>query len=210
MALLWAKVKQWLINGVVVTIPLVITLIVLSVVVNFLLRALSPVVAAIGYAWSNEPSTAVLQLVTILALVGLILVIGFIADQTPGGRVSGAVHETMETIPGVSAIYGSVRQASEIFLDDDTDQFQDVKLVEFPNENSHMLGFLTGDTADEIEHSLGAEMVTIMVPLGPNPTTNGFVMHVPTEHVTDVEMNVEEAITAIATLGIATETGGTT
>lgn len=207
MAALWAKLKRWLLNGVVITIPLVITLIVLSVVVNFLLGALSPVVAAVEYAWSNEPPTVVLQFVTILALVGLVIVIGFIADQTPEGRVSAAVHETMESIPGVSTVYGSVRQASEIFLDDDTDQFQDVKLVEFPNENAHMLAFLTGDTADEIEVSLGAEMVTVMVPLGPNPTTNGFVMHVPTEHVTDVEMTVEEAVTSIATLGIATETG---
>lgn len=202
-----ANVERWLINGIAITIPLAITLIVLSVVVNFLLSALSPLVSAIAYAWPDEPPAVVIELATLLSLVGVILLIGFVADQTSGERASGMVHETMESIPGVSTVYGSVRQASEIFLDDETDQFQDVKLVEFPNENAHMLAFLTGETSETIEESLDdEEMVTVMVPLGPNPTTNGFIMHVASEDVTDVDLTVEEAIRSIATLGVATET----
>lgn len=133
----------------------------------------------------------------------MIVLGGFVADQTPGGRILTAVHGTRVAIPGVSTVYRSIRQASEIFLDDDTDQFQDVKLVEFPNENAHMLAFLTGETSETIEDSLEKEMV----PLGPNPTTNGFVMHVPTENVIDVDLTVEGAIKSIATLGVATEQG---
>lgn len=207
MAPLTSRLKRWTINGVAITIPLVITLIVLSIVLRFLLDAVSPIVAGITYAWSNEPPTVVVQVATLGSLVVLIVLVGFVADQTPGGRISTAVHGTMEAIPGVSTVYGSVRQASEIFLDDDTDQFQDVKLVEFPNENAHMLAFLTGETSETIEDSLEKEMVTVMVPLGPNPTTNGFVMHVPTENVIDVDLTVEGAIKSIATLGVATEQG---
>ncbi|WP_247001028.1 DUF502 domain-containing protein [Halosolutus gelatinilyticus] len=204
-----SALKRWLGNGVAITIPLAVTLLLLSVVVNFVLSALSPVVLAAIYLWPNEPSTVVVQATTLLSLLGLVLLVGFVADHTSGTRVSRTVHETAESIPGVSTIYASVRQASDVLVDDDTDQFKDVKLVEFPHENAHMLGFLTSETPPVIEDCVGErDMRTIMIPLGPNPTTNGFVVHVSDEHVRDVDMSIEAAARSIATLGVVTETNG--
>ncbi|AEH36244.1 DUF502 domain-containing protein [Halopiger xanaduensis] len=197
-------VKRWLVNGIVITIPLVATLVVLLVVFDFVLGVLSPVIEGVLYAWPNEPPRAVVQLLTLASLFGLFLLIGFVAEYTPGRYISQRVHQTMETIPGVSTVYESVRRASKILADDDTDQFKEVKLVEFPHEGAYMLGFLTAVTPDDIEQSVASEdMVTIMVPLGPNPTTNGFVMHMPRENVHDVDVTVEEAARSIATLGVA-------
>ena len=69
-----------------------------------------------------------------------------------------------------------------------------------------MLGFLTADTPQAIERCIGEDdLQTIVIPLGPNPTTNGFVVHVPAEHVHDIDMSVEAAIRSIATLGVATD-----
>lgn len=199
-----SRFKRWFIHGVAITIPLVVTLIVLIVVLNFILGVLSPVVDAVTFVWPNEPPVAVIQLATLLSLIVLFLLVGVAAEYTPGEHISDLVDETMETIPVVSTVYVTVRRASDILVDDDTDQFQDVKLVEFPHEDAYMLGFLTADTPDSIENQLGVEeMLTIMVPLGPNPTTNGFVMHMPAENVHDVDMTVEEAVRSIATLGVA-------
>ncbi|RQG90565.1 DUF502 domain-containing protein [Natrarchaeobius chitinivorans] len=201
-----ATTKRWLLNGIAITIPLVVTVIVLTIVLEFVLRALSPIVSAIIYVWPNEPPTIVVQLTTLLSLVGLFLLVGFVADCTSSRRLSQTVHETIESIPVVSPIYASVRRASDVLADDETDQFREVKLVEFPHENLHALGFLTADTPREIERRLGEdELQTVMIPLGPNPTTNGFVVHVPVENVSDVDMTVEDAIRSIATLGVATE-----
>lgn len=200
------ELKRWLINGIAITIPLVVTLIVLMVVLDFVLEILSPVVTTVTYLWTNEPPTVVIQLTTLVTLVAFFLLVGCVAEYTPGERLSKIVHRTMETIPGVSTIYASVRRASDILVDDDTEQFQEVKLVEFPHEDAYMLGFLTADTPTTIADSAGIEeMQTIMVPLGPNPTTNGFVMHVPSERIHDVDVTVEEAIRSIATLGVATD-----
>lgn len=199
-------VKRWLVNGIAITIPLVVTVIVLSFVLNFVLQVLSPVVDAVAYLWADEPSAAVIQLATLGSLFGSILLVGIVADYTSGERTSRVVHRTMESVPVVSTIYASVRRASDILLDEDTEQFQDVKLIEFPHENSYMLAFLTADTPESIEGSLdGEEMLTLMIPLGPNPTTNGFILHVPVDRVYDVDMSVEDAIRSIATLGIATD-----
>ena len=198
------RFKRWLINGIALTIPLVITLLVLLVVVDFVLRVLDPVVRGILYVWPNEPHTAVVQAITLLSLVAFVLLVGIVAEYTPGRAISRRVHATIETIPGVSAIYESVRRASRMLLDDDTEQFQDVKLVEFPHRDAYMLGFLTAKTPPAIEERVDdGAMVTIMIPLGPNPTTNGFVLHMPAERVYDVDITVEEAIRSIATLGVA-------
>ncbi|MFP8951846.1 DUF502 domain-containing protein [Natrialbaceae archaeon A-arb3/5] len=201
-----ATVKRWFINGVAITIPLVVTLIVLIVVLEFILNVLSPVVAAVAMLWPNNPPTAVIQATTLLSLVAAFLAVGFVAEYTPGQHISQVVHRTMETIPGVSTLYLSVRRASDILVDDDTDQFQEVKLVEFPHEKAYVLGFLTADTPELIADNAGVErMQTVMVPLGPNPTTNGFVLHMPHEKIHDVDLTVEEAVRSIATLGVATD-----
>ena len=203
------RIKRWLINGVALTIPLVITLLVLLVVLDFVLRLLDPVVQGVILVWPNEPHTAIVQAITLTSLLGFVLLIGIIAEYTPGKAISRRVHATIETIPGVSTIYESVRRASKLLVDDDTDQFQDVKLVEFPHRDAYMLGFLTARTPPEIEDRVdNGAMVTIMLPLGPNPTTNGFVMHMPAEHVYDVDITVEEAIRVIATLGVASDDVG--
>lgn len=204
-----SRVQRWLINGIVITIPLVATLLVVLVVLDFILGALSPIITGVTYVWPNEPPVPVIQLVTLLSVVGFFLVIGIIAEHTPGKYISERVHGTMETIPGVSTVYESVRRASKLLLDDETDQFQDVKLVEFPHEGAYMLGFLTAETPPVVEASAGEdEMVTIMVPLAPNPATNGYVMHMPTEKVHEVDLTVEEAFRSIATLGVAADSLG--
>lgn len=201
-----SSLKRWLVNGVVLTIPLVITLLVLLVVADFVVRILDPIVQGLIYAWPNDPPTVIVQLATLGSLLGFFLLVGIVAEYTPGRYISRRVHATVETIPGVSAIYESVRRASKLLVDDDTDQFKDVKLVEFPHRNAYVLGFLTAETPSVIETHVDADpLMTIMIPLGPNPTTNGFVMHMPAKHVHDVDVTVEEAIRSIATLGVASD-----
>lgn len=196
--------RQWLLHGVAITLPIVVTLLVLIAVLEFILEMLSPVIVTVAYLWPNEPPTQLIELTTILALVGLFLLVGLIADLTPGKHISRMFDSAMANIPGVSTVYMSVRRASDILVDDDSSQFQDVKLIEFPHGDAYALSFLIGDTPESIEGVLGIEeMVTVMVPLGPNPTTNGFIMHMPAENVYDVDLTVEEAIESIATLGVA-------
>ncbi|WP_226040062.1 DUF502 domain-containing protein [Natrinema sp. DC36] len=204
-----SRFRRWLINGIVITIPLVATLLVVMVVLNFIRSAISPVTAGVTYLLADEPPALAIEFVTLLSLLGVFLLVGLVAEHTSGKYLSKRVHAVMETIPGVSTVYESVRRASRLLVDDDTDQFQDVKLVEFPHEGAYMLGFLTAETPAVVEASADeTEMVTIMVPLAPNPATNGYVMHMPTEKVHEVDLTVEEAFRSIATLGVAADSLG--
>ncbi len=83
---------------------------------------------------------------TLASVIGVFLLVGLVAEYTPGTYLSKQVHATMETIPGVSTVYESVRRASKLLVEDESDQFKDVKLVEFPHEGAYMLGFLTAET----------------------------------------------------------------
>jgi uncharacterized membrane protein len=196
--------KRWLVHGIVISIPLVVTLLVLVVVLEFILGMLSPIVAAVEWVWTDELPTALVQLTTLASLIAFFLLVGLVADLTPGEYVSHAVDRSIAMIPGLSTVYTAVRRATNILVSDDADQFQDVKLIEFPHQDAYMLSFLIEETPATVTESLDAgEMLTVMMPLGPNPTTNGFIVHLPTEHVHDVDMTVEEAIQAIATLGVA-------
>lgn len=198
---------KWLVKGVAVTIPLVITLMILIFVLDFILGMLSPVVGAVDFLWpGSSPPAVLIQLSTLISLIGLFLFVGFVADRTSGSSIASAFHSRMEAVPLIGPLYTSVRQASDVLFDDENEQFQDVKLVEFPHEDAYMLGFLTAETPPEIREGVGVdEMQTIMVPLGPNPTSNGFVMHFPTDRVHDVDLTVEDAFHAIATLGVAAD-----
>ncbi|WP_336344548.1 DUF502 domain-containing protein [Halalkalicoccus ordinarius] len=198
---------RWLIEGIAITIPLVITLMILLFVLDFILGMLSPVVGAVEFLWpGSSPPAVLIQLSTLASLIGLFLFVGFVADRTSGSSIASAFHSRMEALPVLGSLYMSVRQASDVLFDDENEQFRDVKLVEFPHQDAYMLGFLTAETPPEIREGVGAdEMQTIMIPLGPNPTSNGFIMHFPTDRVHDVDLTVEDAFHAIATLGVAAD-----
>lgn len=196
--------RRWLINGIVITLPIVLTLLLLVIVLDFILGLLSPVVDAAAYLWSDEPPDAVIQSMTILSLFAFFLVVGVLADITPGKHISPMLDRAMASVPGLSTVYTGIRRVSDMLVDDESEQFEDVKLIEFPHQDAYMLCFLVGDTPPDIENSVGTrEMQTVMVPLGPNPTTNGFIMHMPETNVHDVDFTVEEAVQSIATLGVA-------
>lgn len=196
---------EWFVKGVAITIPLVLTLAILLFVLQFILGMLSPVVGAVELLWpGNSLPAVVIQLSTLASLLGLFVLVGFVAERTTGSSFATSFHERMEGLPMIGSLYTSVHQASDVLFEDENDQFQDVKLVEFPHQDSYMLGFLTAETPPEVREGAGVdEMLTVMVPLGPNPTSNGFVMHVPAERVRDVDLTVEDAVHAIATLGVA-------
>lgn len=199
-------IRRWFVDGVALTIPLVTTIVIVLFVLQFILGMLSPFVAGAVLLWPTTPPTFVVQVGTVVALVLFFLLVGVVAELTPGERLSAALHRAIERIPVVSTIYLTIRRASDLLVDDDGAQFQEVLLVEFPHEGSYTFGFLTAETPTTIESTVGAaDLRTVMVPLGPNPTTNGFVMHLSDERVYEVDVTVEEAMQSIATLGVATE-----
>lgn len=200
-------VRRSMITGTAIILPLAVTLLVLGFVFNFISTQLDPITGAI----QNSPFVAqsteeiLIEGVTVLTFLAVVFVLGFVAEfSTRGESLGDNFDELMESIPGVGSVYTSFNEMSEILLDSDTDSFQEVKLVEYPGEDSYTVAFKTTETPDVIEEGTGHEdMVTLFMPMAPNPVMGGFVIHVSKHRVVDVDMTVEQGIRSIVTSGVA-------
>ena len=95
---------------------------------------------------------------------------------------------------------------SKILLSRDTDSFKEVKLVEYPREGSYTIAFLTAEPGEAVRSATShQEMVSLFLPMAPNPFMGGFVIHVAADRVYDVDMTVEEGIQAIVSSGVAVD-----
>jgi uncharacterized membrane protein len=199
--------RQAFVTGAAVTLPLIVTLIVLGVVVDFVSKQLNPVVGLLtSIAGVGGASDATLKLVAIVAILLVIFCIGVLTERRPTGTGFGALFDTLVSrIPGVGSLYQSLDEMSGLLLDSDTDSFREVKLVEFPAAGSYAFAFLTADTPDVVQSATDHDdMVTVFLPMAPNPVMGGHVLHVSEERVRDVDMTVEEGIQSIVTSGVAT------
>ena len=205
-----ATARQALLTGFALTIPLFVTLLVIGFVVNSLSNVLDPVVAfAFRLSGSrlrpSETPPFVLKLVALTVLLVTVFCIGLVSERRSGpGRIESVFDATMERIPGIGSIYTSFDEMSRMLLDSDTQSFQEVVLVEHPTADAYTMAFVTANTPESIEQVTGhPEMVTVFMPMAPNPVMGGHVVHLPTDRVYDVDMTVEEGLRSIVTSGVA-------
>jgi uncharacterized membrane protein len=197
--------RQSFIKGLAILLPLVITLLVISFVMGFIANALSPLVDVLQQtSLFGAGSENVIIVLAGIVFVVLVVAIGSIAEYgSNNDRMSSQFDEFMESVPGIGSVYTSFNEMSELLLDSDTDSFQDVKLVEYPGKDSYVVAFKTAETPDVVAEDTGnEEMVTLFMPMAPNPVMGGFVIHVSTERVVDVDLTVEEGIRSIVTSGV--------
>jgi uncharacterized membrane protein len=200
-------VRRSLITGIAVVIPIVVTVVVIKFALDFVNGFLIPVIDIIkrGPIGPNQFTDFTLKVVTVVVFVGIVFLLGFVAEFSKRGTQLGEqFDDLMAAIPGLGSVYTSFDEMSEIMLDSDTDSFQDVKLVEYPGEESYTVAFKTAGTPPVIEEATQVDdMVTLFMPMAPNPVMGGFVIHVSRDRVVDVDLTVEEGIRSIVTSGVA-------
>jgi uncharacterized membrane protein len=200
-------VRQVFITGAALTIPILITVMILAFVVNFILQAISPVVDVLSrrFGVGSDLTSLQLELLAVLTLVALVFAIGLIAETRSGSGFERAFDTLMARIPGIGSVYASFNEMTELLLSNDAESFREVKLVEFPRDGSYSLAFVTADSPPAIGDTTGHDDVTtLFMPLAPNPVMGGYVIHVSDDRVYDVDLTVEEGIRSIVTSGVAT------
>jgi uncharacterized membrane protein len=224
---IYDQTQQTLLTGVAITIPLLVTLYVLTVALDFVSGALDPFIAVLRWFGIIEEFERVqfisflidagiypyvinffTELVAILVLLLLIAAAGTAGRNRYGERVIDYVDFAITSIPGIGTVYRSFRRMGDVMIDEGGENFQDIKLVECFEEDIYVLGFKTSDSPATIEESTGHEdMVSMFLPLAPNPVTGGLLTYVPESQVYDIDMTVEEGVRSILTSGIATGEG---
>jgi uncharacterized membrane protein len=190
--------KRYLIAGLLVWVPLGITIWVL----HFLVSSLDSILllfpesarpeALLGF---NIPGIGVL-----IAFV-ILLATGMLAANFLGQRLIGAWEAVLTRIPFVKSIYSSVKQVSDTLLSPQGNAFRRALLVEFPHAGSWTIAFQTGAPAAAVADHLDGEHVSVYVPTTPNPTSGYFVI-VPRARVHDLDMTVDEALKYIISMGV--------
>ena len=196
--------KRYLIAGLLVWVPIGITIWVL----HFLLSTLDQTLLLLPEALRPEHwlGFRIPGLGVVLAF-GILLVTGVIAANILGLRMIRWWEKVLGRIPFVKSIYSSVKQVSDTLLSDSGNAFRKALLVEFPHEHSWTIAFLTGAPAPSVARHLDEECVSVYVPTTPNPTSGYFVM-VPRSRTRELDMSVDEALKYVVSMGVVVPRGG--
>lgn len=201
----YATFRSALLTGVAVVVPVLITIYILTIAVGVLTQIVEPFVGVLqGIGVPGAQSTLFVQLLAIVLLLIVMLLVGLAAIFQRSRRAIGYFDVLVERLPGIGGIYKSFRKMSDVLLESGSENFQSVVLVEFPQFDIYTLGFETTETPAQIEAAAGEDdMLTLFLPLAPNPVMGGHLAHVPRELVTEVDMTVEEGLRTVVTTGVA-------
>ena len=154
------------------------------------------------YVYENGLSGSMFWYWSLLALVlagVLISTVGLLARYYVGKRLIEWLDTAMMTVPLLNKFYGAIKQVNEAFSGN-KNSFKTVVLVEFPREGMYSVGFLTSEQRAEVQAKTKEQVVCVFIPTTPNPTS-GFLVLVPEDKVTKLDMSVAEGIKYIVSLG---------
>ena len=140
------------------------------------------------------------SVVALALAVCLITIVGVLARNYFGKRMIAWVDTTMLRVPLLNKVYSATKQVNEAFSTSNKNAFRTVVLVEFPRPGVHSIGFITNEQNPEAQAKLQEKVVCVFVPTTPNPT-GGFLLLVPEEKVTKLEMSVADGIKYVISLG---------
>jgi uncharacterized membrane protein len=192
-------VKKYFITGLLIWIPLVITIWVLKLVVDMLDQSLLLLPEALHT--ENWLGIHVPGLGAILTLV-IIFGTGLFATNFFGAQLVEIWHDILHRIPVVNSIYSSVKQISDTLFSSSGQAFRKALLVEWPRSGMWTIAFLTGIPGGDVRKHLPDDCVSVYVPTTPNPTGGYFVI-VRREQVIELDMTVDQALKYIISMGVA-------
>ena len=200
------RLRRYLVAGLLVWIPLGITILLISFAVRQMDKSLGLIPAKyqpsvlLQHVFMTQepvqiPGFGVIFIVIVVLLTG-VLVANFIGRAFVGGWES-----LMHRVPIVRSIYSAAKNFAEIVFSDSSQSFKNVLLIEYPRKGIYSLAFQTSEYLGEVQARTGEEVVGCFVPTTPNPTS-GFIIMIPKKDVTVLDMEVDEALKMIISLGV--------
>lgn len=201
------SLRKWLFSGLLVLVPLIITLWVLDWVVGTLDQTLR----ILPTQWHPDQVLGIhIPGLGVVFALAVVLTIGALASNIIGNRLVNWWHALLHRIPVVRSIYSGVKQVSDTLFSEKGNAFRKAVLVRWPHEGMWTIAFLTGTPAGQVLATLreqpGARaddeaFISVYVPTTPNPTGGYFVM-VRQRDCVELAMTVDEALTYIVSMGV--------
>lgn len=196
--------RKYFITGLLIWIPLVITIWVLDLIVVTLdqsLLLLPPEWRTESFLGFHVPGLGV-----ILTLV-IVFFTGVLATNFLGARLVQLWNAILHRIPVVNSIYSSVKQISDTLFSSTGQAFRKALLVQWPREGMWTIAFLTGRPGGDVVKHLPGDFVSVYVPTTPNPTGGYFVM-MARKDVIELDMSVDAALKYIISMGVVAPGAG--
>lgn len=190
--------KRYFITGLLIWIPLAITVLVLSWLINTMDHTLDLLPSKLQpeALWGfHVPGIGIV--VAVLIVFGT----GLLAANFIGQRLVRFWEGVLARIPVVKSIYYGVKQVSDTVLADTGQAFRKVLLIQYPRNGSWTIAFQTGRPGGDVLNHLRGEYVSVYVPTTPNPTS-GFFLMMPRSDVVELDMTVDEALKYVISMGV--------
>lgn len=190
--------KKYFITGLLVLVPLVITVWVLKSLIGVMDQSL----LLLPDAWHPHAlfGRDIPGVGAILTVV-IVLTTGVIATNFFGKQLINLWEKLLNRVPVVKSVYSSVKQVSDTLFSDSGNAFRKAVLVQFPRQGAWTIAFITGTPGGDVSNHLHGDYVSIYVPTTPNPT-GGYFLMMPKADVIELEMSVDEALKYIISMGV--------
>lgn len=195
--------KNDLIAGLLVVIPLATTIWLTFTISNWVINFLTRIPKQLNPYDNLHP--VLVNLINIL--VGLtvplmfILLIGLMARNIAGKWLLDLGEQLLQAIPLAGSVYKTLKQLLETILKDSDEKFRGVVMVEYPRKGVWSLGFVTGTISNDIQSRMNRQMLSVFIPTTPNPTTGWYAV-VPEDEAITLSLSIEDAFKIVISGGI--------
>ena len=194
-----SSLKRYFIAGLLIWVPLVITIWVLDLLVTAMDQSLLLLpVQFHTKSWLGVYIPGLGVLLTVL----VVFVTGVLAANIIGQRLVRFGERVLARIPVFNSIYHSVKQVSDTVFSPSGQAFRRALLVQYPREGTWTIAFLTGRPGGDVANHLSGDYVSVYVPTTPNPTS-GFFLMLPRTDVIELDMTVDDALKYVISMGVA-------
>lgn len=196
---LFTRLRNYFLTGVVVTAPISLTVYLTWQLIDWIDRQVTPLLPA-----QYNPETYLpfsLPGLGLVVMVAFLTFVGFFTANIFGRTIIRIGERIVNRMPIVRTLYNALKQILETVLNQSSQSFRQVGMIEYPRRGIWALAFVTADTQGEIYQLLDRELVNIFLPTTPNPTS-GFLLIVPKEDLIILDMSVEEAAKFIISAGV--------
>jgi uncharacterized membrane protein len=202
--------KKYFITGLVILLPLAVTIALVAFIVNFLTQ---PFIGVVTSLFKNIPilsfiksENVILYSSQILILLGLFLftlALGMIARWFFFKSLISFSDRILHRIPVVNKVYKTSQEIIKTLFASDKNSFKQVVMVPFPKEGTYTLGLVSRESPKECSNAVGETLISILIPTTPNPTTGYLIMYRKSE-IIYLDMKPEDAIKYIVSCGVIT------
>jgi len=191
--------RKWFVAGLLVIVPVAITVAVLRWIIDTLDQTLH----ILPEAWQPDRLIGVhIPGFGVLLTLAILLIVGAIASNFVGKKLVHLGDRIVTRIPVVRSIYSSVKQVSDTLFSESGNAFRTAVLVQWPRPDVWTIGFVTGTPGGDVSNYLrGEEFVSVYVPTTPNPTGGYFVMLRKSDCI-ELKMSVDDALKYVVSMGV--------